>query len=394
MKLLRISVLIIFLTLLATETWAQARQGHYRWRNDNGNDSTATWCGIQDDSIFISAGTNIRLRIELFCEMNGFSDSNIKLAYSVNNSNGPWTAITTDGSVNAFKIALSPHIADGRLTFNEYLTNSCDPFFGFGRITDAANSFAVALSESTSYEFEWCLQATVHVVSYNAYYFRVIKSDNSSLTGYNHYPVVSVENSLPVALAAFTAQQQGKNVQLNWTTASETNNLGFILERRSSQTDWQTIASYQTDAALQGKGNTTTNTGYTYTDTNAPQNAACEYRLCDVDIHGAVAQIGSTQLNVAAIPTAFVLEPAYPNPFNPATNIRFHLAQDGLVKLTVLDMLGRAVKTIDNTWLPAGSYTRTWNAVNDYNQSVTGGVYFFRLETANTNLVQKAVLIR
>jgi len=394
MQLLRFSILIIFLTLFVTETWAQEKQGHYRWRYDNGNDSTATWCGIQDNSINISAGTNIRLRIELFCEINGFSDSNIKLAYSVNNSNGPWTAITTDGSVNAFKIALSPHIADGRLTFNEYLTNSCDPYFGFGRITDAANSFAVALSESTSYEFEWCLQATVHVVSYNTYYFRVIKSDNSPLTGYNHYPVLSVENSLPVDLAAFTAQQQGKNVLLNWTTANETDNLGFILERRANGAQWQTITSYQTDTALQGKGNATTNTNYTYTDTHVPQNSTCEYRLSDVDIHGAIAQIGSVQVNVEAVPTAFSLEPAYPNPFNPATNIRFYLAQDGLVKLTVLDMLGRAVKTIDNAWLPAGSYIRTWNTVNNNNQSVPGGVYFFRLETANANLIQKAVLIR
>jgi len=59
-----------------------------------------------------------------------------------------------------------------------------------------------------------------------------------------------------------------------------------------------------------------------------------------------------------------------------------------------LDMLGRAVKTIDNAWLPAGTYTRAWNAVNDNNLPVPSGVYFFRLETANTNLVQKAVLIR
>jgi len=391
MKLIRIISVAVLLLLVAGEIYATppSGQGHHRWRNDNGNEASASWMALEDVAISIGPGYNFRLRIELW---NGFSsfNFNVKLSYSIDQVN--WTDITSDGSTNAFKLAASTNFADGD-GVTDQLSNSFSTTPNGGRMTETAASFAVNIGNEESQEFEWCLQATNHAVHSTTYYLVVRQSDNTNIYCSN-YPTLTYDQALPVDLAAFTAQQQGKNVLLNWTTASETDNLGFILERRANQADWQTIASYQTDTALQGKGNATTNTNYTYTDTHVPQNSTCEYRLSDVDIHGAIAQIGSTQLNVAAIPTAFVLEPAYPNPFNPATNIRFHMAQDGLVKLTVLDMLGRAVKTIDNAWLPAGSYIRTWNAVNNNNQSVPGGVYFFRLETANANLIQKAVLIR
>ncbi|HPG42040.1 MAG TPA: T9SS type A sorting domain-containing protein [bacterium] len=391
MKLLRFCILITFLTLTATETWALGVQGHYRWRNDNGNETSATWKEAEDGATSEGPGYNFRLRIELYnLSAETAYNATLKLSYSTDESN--WIDITTDGSTNAFKLAPSSNFTDGDAVTDQ-LTNSNGGVHNGGQMIESSNTFAVSLPLSASLEFEWCLQATANAVHGTTYYFIMRESDNDGIP-VDRNPRLVYDQALPVALAAFTAHQQGKNVLLNWTTASETDNLGFILERRANQANWQTIASYQTEAALQGKGNSTTNTNYTFTDTRAPQNAACEYRLADVDIHGAVAQIGSTQLNVTAIPTAFVLEPAYPNPFNPSTNIRFHLAQDGLVKLTVMDMLGRTVKTIDNTWLPAGSYSRTWNAVTDNNQPVPSGVYFFCLETANTNLVQKAVLIR
>ncbi|HPG42041.1 MAG TPA: T9SS type A sorting domain-containing protein [bacterium] len=392
MKLIRNSLAVLMFFLLS-EVFAalSTGQGYYRWRNDDGSETTATWMAEEHSETTAGPGYNFRLRLEIF---SGFApyEPEIKLTYS-DDIEGPWIDITTDGSVNAFKISPSSYFADGEVTTDQ-LSNYKGGTPNGGQMVETATPFSISVGAGESQEFEWCIQATNNADHGTTYYFRVMESDNLPLQGYVYTPSLTFDQALPVELAAFTAQQQGKNVLLNWTTASETDNLGFILERRVNGAQWQTIASYQTDATLKGKGNATTNTLYSFTDTQAPVNTSCEYRLADVDIYGAVSQIGTTQINLAAIPTAFVLEPAYPNPFNPATNICFHLAQDGLVKLTVLDMLGRAVKTIDNTWLPAGSYTRVWSAVNDNNLPVPSGVYFFRLETANTNLVQKAVLIR
>jgi hypothetical protein len=81
------------------------------------------------------------------------------------------------------------------------------------------------------------------------------------------------------------------------------------------------------------------------------------------------AEGGSTDL-----PTHFSLEQNYPNPFNPATTISFSLPSKSFVSLKVLDMLGREVATIASEEMPAGTYTKQWNAAN-----MSSGIYFYRL---------------
>jgi len=76
---------------------------------------------------------------------------------------------------------------------------------------------------------------------------------------------------------------------------------------------------------------------------------------------------GTTIVNVgegqnAQVPTAFVLHPPYPNPFNPSTRIRFEVPDGGFVSLKVYDILGREVATLVNEHLPPGIYERTFSA--------------------------------
>lgn len=72
------------------------------------------------------------------------------------------------------------------------------------------------------------------------------------------YPFLYWENeddvSLPVELASFSACQEGRSVVLEWITESEKENLGFIIERKTDNTMWYQIASYQIHTALQGRG--------------------------------------------------------------------------------------------------------------------------------------------
>jgi hypothetical protein len=74
------------------------------------------------------------------------------------------------------------------------------------------------------------------------------------------------------------------------------------------------------------------------------------------------------------IPTEFRLEGAYPNPFNPATTIRFGLPSPSHVSLVVYDMLGREVVELMRRDMPAGTYSVTWNA-----SSCATGIYLARL---------------
>lgn len=88
-------------------------------------------------------------------------------------------------------------------------------------------------------------------------------------------------------------------------------------------------------------------------------------------------------------PTGFALEQNYPNPFNPATTISFSLPSQSFVSLKVLDALGRELSTLLADELPAGNYSRRWNAA-----TLPSGVYFYRLQACSFTETKKAILLR
>ncbi len=89
------------------------------------------------------------------------------------------------------------------------------------------------------------------------------------------------------------------------------------------------------------------------------------------------------------IPTAFVLSPNYPNPFNPETTIRYQVAQTGPVRLDVVDLLGRTVALLVDDVRSVGTHTVTLDA-----RSLPGGLYLYRLQAGATVLVRKMILAK
>jgi len=88
------------------------------------------------------------------------------------------------------------------------------------------------------------------------------------------------------------------------------------------------------------------------------------------------------------------IEGAWPNPFNPRTNIRFSLADEGLVSLTIIDVRGALVRKLHDGPLPAGEHERIWNGLDAQAGKAGSGVYFARLATANAKASLKLILIR
>ena len=82
----------------------------------------------------------------------------------------------------------------------------------------------------------------------------------------------------------------------------------------------------------------------------------------------------------AAVPQRYGLSDNYPNPFNPSTTIHFELPEAAHVSLTVYDVEGRAVKTLVNAYRAAGSYTLTWNGLDDAGNTLSTGIYLGRLQ--------------
>ncbi|HEY3296393.1 MAG TPA: T9SS type A sorting domain-containing protein [bacterium] len=85
----------------------------------------------------------------------------------------------------------------------------------------------------------------------------------------------------------------------------------------------------------------------------------------------------------------FMLDAAYPNPFNASTNIRYSLPAAGYVRLAVYDVLGRHIADLVNSSVSAGEHRAMWNPVN-----VASGVYVVRLQAADQIAQQKVLLLK
>ncbi|MFC1760324.1 FlgD immunoglobulin-like domain containing protein, partial [Candidatus Neomarinimicrobiota bacterium] len=207
------------------------------------------------------------------------------------------------------------------------------------------------------------------------------------------------ENSLPVELSSFTATAAIDGVHLNWTTESETENLGFILERRTEGTDWTEIASYKTDDGLLGQGSTPSATDYEYLDNLVQAGTEYEYRLADVDHHGVVTYQATRSVTVEQTPLTslvkdFTVLPAYPNPFNPITTIRYGLEDDGRVTVDIYDISGKLISTLQDKNQTQGWHSITWNGTNQHGKQVPAGLYLSRITSGNEVKTIKLMLLK
>ncbi|MEW5799090.1 MAG: cohesin domain-containing protein [Bacteroidota bacterium] len=94
------------------------------------------------------------------------------------------------------------------------------------------------------------------------------------------------------------------------------------------------------------------------------------------------------------LPTAFALDQNFPNPFNPATTIRFALPNDAGVTLKVYDMLGREIRSLVNTKMNAGFHEVQWNGRNNLGSQVASGMYIYRIEAGSFVSTKKMMLLK
>lgn len=99
---------------------------------------------------------------------------------------------------------------------------------------------------------------------------------------------------------------------------------------------------------------------------------------------------------VASVPDAMAgrLDQNFPNPFNPATTIGFHLPRADRVTLVIYDMGGHKVRTLVDADLALGSYSETWDGRDDGGRSVAAGGYMYVLTAGDWNRSQRMVLVK
>jgi hypothetical protein len=97
----------------------------------------------------------------------------------------------------------------------------------------------------------------------------------------------------------------------------------------------------------------------------------------------------AVQQNQPNVPADYVLSQNYPNPFNPTTEIKYSVPQRGVVSLKVYNVLGQQVATLFEGERQAGNYVVTFDA-----SGFTSGVYFYRMQSGNTSITKKLVLMK
>ncbi|MBK7254195.1 MAG: T9SS type A sorting domain-containing protein [Ignavibacteria bacterium] len=211
--------------------------------------------------------------------------------------------------------------------------------------------------------------------------FAYVGTTNTDVSTQGTYTVEG-NTALPVELASFTATINRNAVSLNWSTATETNNAGFDVERKSATgTEWTKVGN------VAGSGTTSEVRNYTFTD--RANTGKFNYRLKQLDVNGNFEYFNLSSEIEVGVPNSFDMSQNYPNPFNPSTKINYDLPVDGNVSIVLYDLTGRQVASIVNEVKTAGYYTVSFNASN-----LASGMYFYRISASNFVSTKKMVLVK
>ena len=182
--------------------------------------------------------------------------------------------------------------------------------------------------------------------------------------------------ALPVQFKSFTTTKGDNAVNLKWSTASESSNKGFEIQRSVNG------AKYQTVGFVKGTGNSNIIKTYSFTDAHGLTGNIC-YRLKQIDFDGASAYSKVTCVNIEAVKTTEVI--TTPNPFNTSLHIKYNSLNDGSANMQIIDMLG---KTHQNTNM---SVNKGENMLTLDTDALPLGIYFIRITNGTEVTTQRIV---
>ncbi len=239
---------------------------------------------------------------------------------------------------------------------------------------------STAIYESTNNGGAW---ATIYTAPAGSYYHLTKARTGTAVFGVRSNGGITkgFGTVVPVELSSFTATSNDGAVVLDWSTATETNNKGFTIERKVANGEFSAIGF------VEGNGTSTTTKSYSYTDANL-QAGKYTYRLKQTDFDGTTTYSKEVEVDVAQV-TSYALDQNFPNPFNPETVTRFALPFAGNVDITVYNSLGQKVITLFNGQREAGYHQVTFNAAN-----FPSGSYIYTIKAGNFTATRKMILMK
>ncbi|MDP3832223.1 MAG: T9SS type A sorting domain-containing protein, partial [Ignavibacteriaceae bacterium] len=204
----------------------------------------------------------------------------------------------------------------------------------------------------------------------------------SALAGSGLFDFSNPEVIIPVELNSFKALAVENEVHIEWTTGSEVNNMGWDIELKKQNLNWEKIGF------VEGIGNSAVSNVYKFTDNNIKENGKYYYRIKQLDFDGSFSYSNAVEVDINRV-AAFDLAQNYPNPFNPITVIKYQIPNREKVSLSIYDVLGNQVKILVDEVKDAGSYQVNFDA-----GKLATGVYMYRLKSGNLFISKKMLLIK
>jgi len=203
---------------------------------------------------------------------------------------------------------------------------------------------------------------------------------------------LGTSSPLPVELASFEGTQSGETtVELSWTTASETNNAGFVVQRRATESEgesadsWSRVGFVDTKAA---GGTTTEAHTYRFTAENLPVGTH-QFRLKQKDLDGTEHVHDPVTVDLQMQEALRLGGPA-PNPVQDRATVSFAVREEAEATISLYNTLGQAVRTVYRGTPGAG----TGQTVEVSTTGLSSGVYFLRLRADGRSKTRRLTVVR
>lgn len=201
-----------------------------------------------------------------------------------------------------------------------------------------------------------------------------------------HFRVDVTKNPIPVELAQFKSNRDAQDVVLRWQTASEKNNAGFGIQRKTeTEQGWDKIGFVESSAE---GGTTDEPQSYRFEDEDLPYEAdTLQYRLKQTDLDGSVHHSDPIAVERKA-PESLEFLGTYPNPARSQAVVRYALPRKKSVRIGLYDVLGRQVRAVADE-----KREGRHESILDLS-GLSSGVYFLRLRYGGKIQIRKLTVVR
>ncbi len=212
-----------------------------------------------------------------------------------------------------------------------------------------------------------------------------------------------IDGALPVTLSSFSANLVNTTPQLQWTTQSEQENLGWKVYRAPSLNIGQCYLL--TPDMIEGAGSVSEPTDYLFNDPLGIEGGHIYgYWIESISYSGESELFGPVSLTVPygiesfgtpILPEFYGLKQNHPNPFNPNTTISFSVENTCNCEISIFDIEGRKLVTVfnDMAYSEEENYV-TWNGEDRQGNKVSSGIYYYRLTSPEKTEMRKMLLFK